>query len=450
MADTNIVSGLFGITPQAYNQQQQQLINAEAQQFAQLDPYQQVTAGSYGAGRQLGRGIVGALGGQDPQLKIISLRQQVAQGMNPNDLNSVQQAAETLARAGDQQGALTLADYLRKAQGDYALIQQRTKEQMTPEQRNAEAKAGLMDVISQLENMPASPERDRALTMRKNQLTSLTAGKPEKVADAIQVAREIGVLTEALKNETEGTPAYKSIKVQLDRLQKQENPVEFEKILTEAGFIKGSPEYQTKMKEYAIGKIQGLTKPLVYNQAAPVAAPDWSRFMGSISNDPVMQRTSTIISDAPNAIETIKMSTENNFASASLPSALAKLTGEGKNMSNQDVNRYARTGGLDERLAQDAVKFFTGKTTEVNKLQAEKFATAVYRGALLERKQFLKDNAEQYGYLNTPNYASAIGQIDNQLAKFKPIAPQSTTTTNPSAIQTRTGNSLVDKYLNFQ
>jgi hypothetical protein len=295
--------------------------------------------------------------------------------------------------------------------------------------------------------MPASPERDRALTMRKNQLTSLTASKPEKVADAIQVAREIGTLTDALKNETEGTPAYKSIKVQLDRLQKQENPVEFEKILTEAGFIKGSPEYQTKMKEYAIGKIQGLTKPLVYNQAAPVAAPDWSRFMGSISNDPVMQRTSTIISDAPNAIETIKMSTENNFASASLPSALAKLTGEGKNMSNQDVNRYARTGGLDERLAQDAVKFFTGKTTEVNKLQAEKFATAVYRGALLERKQFLKDNAEQYGYLNTPNYASAIGQIDNQLAKFKPITPQST---NPPTTQTTTGNSLVDKYLNLQ
>ena len=153
------IAGLFGITPQAYNQQQQQLINAEAQNFAQLDPYQQVTAGSYGAGRQLGRGIIGALGGEDPQLKIISLRNQIAKNMNPNDLNSVQQAAQALASAGDQQGALQLADYLRKAQGDYALIQQRTAEKMTPEQRNAEAKAGLMDVISQLENMPASPER---------------------------------------------------------------------------------------------------------------------------------------------------------------------------------------------------------------------------------------------------------------------------------------------------
>jgi len=214
------IAGLFGITPQAYNQQQQQLINAEAQQFAQLDPYQQVTAGSYGAGRQLGRGIVGALGGEDPQLKIISLRNQIAKNMNPNDLNSVQQAAQALASAGDQQGALQLSDYLRKAQGDYALIQQRTAEKMTPEQRNAEAKAGLMDVISQLENMPASPERDRALTMRKNQLTSLTAGKPEKVADAIQVANQIGILTEALTKTQEGTPEYNNIKAQINRLQK--------------------------------------------------------------------------------------------------------------------------------------------------------------------------------------------------------------------------------------
>jgi len=108
------IPSLFGITPQAYNQQQQQLINAEAQQFAQLDPYQQVTAGSYGAGRQLGRGIVGALGGEDPQLKIISLRNQIGKSINPNDPESIFGAAQQLMQAGDQQGGMLLAQEARR------------------------------------------------------------------------------------------------------------------------------------------------------------------------------------------------------------------------------------------------------------------------------------------------------------------------------------------------
>lgn len=108
MADTNIVSGLFGITPQAYNQQQQQLINAEAQNFAQLDPYQQVTAGSYGAGRQLGRGIIGALGGEDPMLQKITAQSQILQGLNLEDPNALTTAAQRASQAGIPELALKL------------------------------------------------------------------------------------------------------------------------------------------------------------------------------------------------------------------------------------------------------------------------------------------------------------------------------------------------------
>ena len=122
MADTNIVSGLFGLTPELYQQQQQQLINAEAQNFAQLDPYQQVTAGAYGAGRQLGRGIVGALGGEDPQLKIISLRNQIMKNVNPNDPESIFGAAQELMRQGDQAGGLTMAQEARRVQESGATV----------------------------------------------------------------------------------------------------------------------------------------------------------------------------------------------------------------------------------------------------------------------------------------------------------------------------------------
>jgi hypothetical protein len=153
-----------------------------------------------------------------------------------------------------------------------------------------------------------------------------------------------------------------------------------------------------------------------------------------LSKDPVMQRTSTILSDAPSAIEIIRTSTSNDISAASLPGALARLTGEGKNMSNQDVNRFARTGGLDDRLAGDAVKFFTGKATNVKKDQAEKFATALYRGALLERKKKLTDEAEQFGYLESPNYKSALQQIDSKLSQFK-LAPNPGAASNASPAQ---------------
>ncbi len=175
-------------------------------------------------------------------------------------------------------------------------------------------------------------------------------------------------------------------------------------------------------------------------QAAPK---DWLAFSSQISKDPVMERTSTILADAPSAIEAIKMSTTNDIAAASLPGSLARLTGEGKNMSDRDIARYARTGGLDDRVAQDVVGFFTGRKTTVTKEQAERFATAVYRGALLERKKFIKAQAEQAGYDKTPNYEIAIRQIDDQLNQFKLINPNDKSTSN----QNLDADSLVNKYL---
>jgi hypothetical protein len=99
------------------------------------------------------------------------------------------------------------------------------------------------------------------------------------------------------------------------------------------------------------------------------------------------------------------------------------MTGEGKNMSNQDVQRYARTGGLDDRLAQDLKSFFAGRATTVRKDQAEKFATTLYRGALIERRKKLVDETEQFGFQDSPNYKIALRQIDDQLARFK-LAPK--------------------------
>jgi hypothetical protein len=169
------------------------------------------------------------------------------------------------------------------------------------------------------------------------------------------------------------------------------------------------------------------------------------KFSEYISKDPVMDRTSTIISDAPTAIETIRTSTQNSFSAASLPAAIAKLTGEGKNMSNQDIARYARTGGLTDRLSQDVVGFFTGKKTDVTKQQAEQFAVALYRGALIERKKFIEEQAAQLGYDKSPNYQTSIQQLDKKLSQFSLVNPQGGKTPVPTAKSS--DDDLINKYL---
>ena len=121
----NIVAGLFGMTPQMYqNQQYGQDLNRGIA-LAQLSPGAAAQAGLQASVGQLGRGIAGAMGIEDPQLKIISARNTIAQQIDQTNPQSIMAGAKMLAQMGDQQGAFALADLARKAEGDVALTQQR-------------------------------------------------------------------------------------------------------------------------------------------------------------------------------------------------------------------------------------------------------------------------------------------------------------------------------------
>jgi hypothetical protein len=114
MAD--IVPSLFGVTPQMYQRQQQDRMDAQALRFAQLDPFQQANFAIGRGANMLGGAIGGALGGQDPELQRITLRQQIAGQLNPNDLSTFDSGIEMLRRGGDGQGALMLQMERDKAQ----------------------------------------------------------------------------------------------------------------------------------------------------------------------------------------------------------------------------------------------------------------------------------------------------------------------------------------------
>jgi hypothetical protein len=212
----NIVAGLFGLNPQMYGEQQRRSALSEGIALAQLDPAARGAAMTYAGARGLGNAIGGALGAEDPQLKMISARNSIAQQIDQSDPESILQGAQMLAQMGDQQGAMALAQYARQAQGDVAQTKQRLaaalaseatakreRQQATPNDiQIANEIATLEDTLGQIENLPADPERTRAknlLTTRLAELRRLTA-KGEK-ATAANI-KEVGVA------ETTREPVY--------------------------------------------------------------------------------------------------------------------------------------------------------------------------------------------------------------------------------------------------
>lgn len=114
MATDSMIAGLF-MTPELYQQQQLNEQMARNAQLAQLTPDQQVSAGLRTAGWQLGQGLGGLMGAQDPMMKALSLRQSVAQQVDWTNPESIAQGAQALVQAGDVAGARQIAEEGRAA-----------------------------------------------------------------------------------------------------------------------------------------------------------------------------------------------------------------------------------------------------------------------------------------------------------------------------------------------
>jgi len=225
----NIVAGLFGMNPQMYGEQQRRSSLQEGIALAQLDPASRGAAMTYAGAKGLGTAIGGAFGVEDPQLRMISNRNAIAQQIDQTDPESIMKGAQMLAQAGDQQGAMALAQYARQAQGELAQVLQRRaaaqasmaqatreRQQATPNDiQIANEIATLEDSLSRIEELPADPERTRAKNMlntRLAELRRLTAKGEKAVAANI---KEVGV--------AEGTrePVYLDVNNDLQFVYKQ-------------------------------------------------------------------------------------------------------------------------------------------------------------------------------------------------------------------------------------
>jgi len=104
----NIVAGLFGLTPEMYGEQQRRSALREGVELAQLDPASRGAAMTYAGAKGLGGAIAGALGVQDPQLNMISQRQQIIQQLDLTNPASLARGVDLFTRSGDIQAAQAL------------------------------------------------------------------------------------------------------------------------------------------------------------------------------------------------------------------------------------------------------------------------------------------------------------------------------------------------------
>ena len=316
MAD--IVQSLFGISPEMYQQSQQAMADKQALQYAQLTPFQQA---NYAIGRganMLGGAIGRGLGGEDPELARITMRQQIARQINPNDPNSIKQGIEALA-TNDPQGAMMLQREYQRLLESNALIKQRERERASADPFQKLVQSGKYTTPS------------LAAYERSGLVEDLELVKPEK---------------------TEPKTSYGP---EADRVSKGKFGVNFSE-LTQAQ----AKEVDDLLEERGIKKArEGASKLTMPGQKEFADIP---KFRADVQKTIAPQIQSVTAADQ--ALQAINDSiTSNNFVSFNAARVqLAKALGDSQ-LSRRDVEQAGGDPSLFGRLLDSTSTLFTGTPT---------------------------------------------------------------------------------------
>lgn len=194
-----ITQSLFGITPEAYQQAQNQALQAEALKFAQLDPMQQAQMGAYMAGSRLGNVFGGLLGAEDPTLQKIKTLQSIMSSGDTTTFEGQADLARKLGQAGFAQQALQMA------QSAQSLREQTAK--AGTESNKLAMEMQLRDELSKLS--PDASEEDILKVVTKY-------GSPDKVLAAIQSSQ---AKREALKSSEQRAQDANNTRLMIAQMQ---------------------------------------------------------------------------------------------------------------------------------------------------------------------------------------------------------------------------------------
>lgn len=216
---SSIVGGMFSpeisrAAEMEYLQKRQAAMRDRALAFAQLSPMQQADYGFYRGGQQLGDVVGGALGGQDPQLRMIGLQQQILSELDPSDPEQQLRVAQKYARSAPEL-AMRIANEARTALVRIKQAQSVTKQGVTPKIQIAER-------IATDEGLTGDAFKRRVAELLQS---------PENLSEAERKGARVAEITRMLRPESGGLllrPAERAaLEAELDIYQKQEKAQSF-------------------------------------------------------------------------------------------------------------------------------------------------------------------------------------------------------------------------------
>jgi hypothetical protein len=165
-----VVNSLFGITPESLQADRDAALQAQALQYAKLDPFQRATAAIYSGANRLGGAIGGMLGAQDPEMMRITQRRTLLQQAQPTNAQGWSDLGSKLMQSGDVQGA---QEAYAKAQAFTKAAAEAAKTQSEIEKNKSEAAKNL--------RIP-TPTDSRTPEEKNAAVYALTQGEPNTTA----------------------------------------------------------------------------------------------------------------------------------------------------------------------------------------------------------------------------------------------------------------------------
>jgi len=198
MAQDSIMGSLFGISPEIYEQNRQEQTRKQAIEFAQLDPYERTNALAFIGGRGLGNIVGGALGAQDPVMRLMSQRAELGQQFDLSTPQGFKSLARELLAKNDPQGAQIALQKgseleLRESQITKNLREGRAAS-MGQDLLKVEAEAGIKAAIRTLEGQEQTPEVASQLQIYKDKLTAITRPKEYAPSEITKLMNERDLL----------------------------------------------------------------------------------------------------------------------------------------------------------------------------------------------------------------------------------------------------------------
>lgn len=177
-------TGLFGSSPYELQQGRQAALQDAATAYGRTnanDPYgfDRARSGLYMAGNQLGGGIAGLLGVEDPEMKKASDIQAILKNFDPTTLEGLQGATKALAEKGYAQEAMATAAKVQEITQSQAV----TRKNMADAAKTELSSRQEEQLRSELAKLPVNASEQDVMSIM------VKYGSPDKVFAALQAAQ---------------------------------------------------------------------------------------------------------------------------------------------------------------------------------------------------------------------------------------------------------------------